>query len=91
LRRDLPVAPNPFLPPGTIRFALPPDDNGRVEIVDAAGRRVRGLPVVRLEEGQGSVFWDGRDESLRPVPAGLYFLQVRGPRAVTASKLLLIP
>ena len=43
-------------------------------IHDASGRLVRRLPAVVIPEGRRTATWDGRDESGRPVAAGIYLL-----------------
>lgn len=42
--------------------------DGKIAIFDVAGRRVRTFAAA----GQSRVSWDGRDESGRPLPAGIY-------------------
>ena len=47
---------------------------GRIEVYDLAGRWIVGL----AGDAWSGVAWDGRDESGRAVPAGLYFGRVPG-------------
>ncbi len=60
--------PNPAR--GETTFALPgaPASGRRVQVCDLAGRCVRRL----LTDAQGRARWDGRDDSGRRVPAGVY-------------------
>jgi len=53
-----------------LRLARPAEAPGRIDLFDAAGRRVRGLA---LERGESAKFWDGRDASGRITEAGVYF------------------
>jgi hypothetical protein len=80
--------PNPFVAPGEIRFALPAAGSIRVEIADAAGRIVRRLFAGELSAGEHAIAWDGRDGQGRPVTPGFYYLQVRGPRGLEVSKIV---
>jgi len=48
----------------------------RVRIMDRCGRLVRTLPVPT--GSPAVVFWDGRDEAGRRMPAGVYLCQVTG-------------
>jgi flagellar hook assembly protein FlgD len=75
------VSPNPFH--SGARITAP--GAGRVEIVDATGRRVRG---VKLGEGAGAFNWDGRDERGRTVPPGLYFARYEGAAGRSVVKVM---
>lgn len=70
------VAPNPS-PAGSaaVRLALvsPGDAAATVDLYDAAGRVVRRLHRGPLAPGGHAFAWDGRDDSGRAVPPGLYF------------------
>ncbi len=55
-----------------ISFTLPnPVSEYRVAILDLRGRRVK-LWEKDTQTGQGSVYWDGRDEAGALVPGGIY-------------------
>ena len=77
--------PNPFR--GSIRIET---DARWIGVFDVRGALVR---VVRGTGGAASNFrgeWDGRDESGRPAPAGVYFIRFgRGPDAATTRVALL--
>jgi hypothetical protein len=66
--------PNPA-PRGatTIGFALPVAGRATLAIYDVAGRRIARLVDGELAAGPHQATWDGRDESGRGVPAGVYF------------------
>ena len=70
------VWPNPTRGECTISLRGAAQGETRIEIFDAAGRRVRML------EGSGGVagrvFWDGRDDSGTRVGRGLYFVRAMG-------------
>ena len=85
-----PNVPNPFNPVTAIRFDLARPGKVGVSIFDVAGRRVRGLLQADLEAGRGhSVEWNGRDDTGRRVPSGVYFCKlVAGD--VTSSRALVL-
>jgi hypothetical protein len=60
-----------------------------IRLYDVTGRLVRTL---RLGPGgRGSVQWNGRDESGRLVPAGLYFARLTGGSLHTQTRVVLLP
>lgn len=69
-------APNPLVSESVLRFELAQAGDARLEVFDAAGRRVAGLLETSLEPGRYSVRWDGRGESGAPLGAGLYFARL---------------
>ncbi len=84
-------APNPFNPRTEIRFALP--EAGRVDLAvfDLAGRRVRRLiEGQRLEQGEHSAIWQGRDDAGRALASGVYLYRLEaGPLSATKKMTLL--
>jgi flagellar hook assembly protein FlgD len=86
----LPPMPNPARNEVNLRFDVRTDGNVRVEVCDVGGRRVRQLLDDLLPAGRHVLRWDGRDESSRPVTAGIYFARVHwNGRRVTRRLLLL--
>jgi hypothetical protein len=71
-------APNPFRSGGTtsLRFTLAQAADVRLEVYDAAGRRVAVVLDRRLPAGPGAAAWDGADESGRQVGPGVYFYRL---------------
>ncbi|MEP7028941.1 MAG: FlgD immunoglobulin-like domain containing protein, partial [Candidatus Eisenbacteria bacterium] len=80
-------APNPFRAGGTttLRFALAQSADVRLEVFDAAGRRVVTLLDRGLAAGPGEATWDGADARGRQVAPGVYFyrLSALGERITT--------
>jgi hypothetical protein len=70
--------PNPFCDRVALRIAGPNGSPTRVTIFDAAGRQVRSLWQGSLSEQAATIWWDGRDQSGRVVPVGLYMVRVSG-------------
>jgi hypothetical protein len=89
------VAVDPPALPATAPRALvvqPNPGRGAVQLAAAAGQAagaalvftVDGRRVRRLALDQGRATWDGRDESGRPVPAGVYLARLEGERSAAA-------
>jgi hypothetical protein len=68
-----PPWPNPTSEETSFRFALPRAGMVSLDVFDQQGRRVRQLVRGILPAGEHRSSWDGRDESGRRVPSGLYF------------------
>lgn len=79
-----PPAPNPAR--GRVALAIRRTGDGelRVDVLDAAGRRVRELHRGAAPAGETRMDWDTRDDGGAPVPAGVYFVraQSRDGRAI---------
>ena len=76
--------PDPFVDSSTLNYALPTAQSARLVIYDATGRAVRTLARGMAAAGYHSVEWNGRDESGRTVPAGVYFARLQtGGRCLT--------
>lgn len=82
--------PNPFNPNTVIPYSLP--EAGRVSIViyAADGRHIRTLLDARRPAGDGSVTWDGIDETGNEAPSGIYFCDLRFRGVSQTRKLVLI-
>ncbi|HEY2956257.1 MAG TPA: S8 family serine peptidase [Candidatus Eisenbacteria bacterium] len=61
----------------------------RIEIFDVGGRRLRRLGLGAGEEG--TLRWDGRDESGRRLPAGIYFARLTSGSLRAQARVVLIP
>jgi hypothetical protein len=60
-----------------------------IDVYDVSGRRLRRLP---LGEGEAGVLrWDGRDDSGRRLPAGLYFARLTSGSLRAQARVVLIP
>lgn len=71
--------PNPLQNESVLRFELAQGGDARLEVYDAAGRRVATLLHSSLEPGRYSVRWDGRGEGGATLGAGLYFARLSTP------------
>lgn len=70
-------APNPFNPRTSIRFHVP-DDKGdvRLEVFDAAGRRVRLLAQGEMAPGEHVIIWDGKNDGGQELASGVYACRI---------------
>lgn len=73
------ASPSPFR--DALRVFAP--GTGRVQVLDAAGRRVRDLPT-----SGGEVLWDGYDARGARVGPGVYFVRYTGAAGTTARRVV---
>ena len=76
---------NPYVPGSRIQFVRELESDGGIDVFDNSGRRIRILHGDR----QG-VSWDGRMESGRSAPSGLYFLRAHAPNDEAVGRITLI-
>ena len=81
-------SPNPFPRSGStlLRFTLPRATKARLEVFDAAGRRVATLVDGALPAGPGAALWNGRDASGRAAGPGVYFYRLSAEGEKLTSK-----
>jgi YVTN family beta-propeller protein len=81
-------SPNPFPRSGAtlLRFTLPRATRAKLEVFDAAGRRVATLVDGALPAGPGAAQWNGRDASGRSVGPGVYFYRLSAEGEKLTSK-----
>jgi hypothetical protein len=84
--------PNPLRSGGVARLDLSSPRSGTAvaRVYDVAGRRVATLLDGAIDAGATRLVWDGRSESGRPVPAGVYFVRVQTDAAVHSRRVLLV-
>lgn len=85
--RALAVHPNPSRQGMRVVFRAPSLGPVRLEVIDAAGRRVSTLVSGTLPRGVYERAWDGRDAQGRDVPAGVYLMRLSAGGQVTTTKL----
>ena len=76
---SLQITPNPFNPqisPTHIKYRAPTDTTVTIKIFDSAGKQVKTLLEKREAGGQQVISWDGKDDSGKRVPVGLYICQI---------------
>jgi hypothetical protein len=71
-----PVYPNPstLSSPVSIAIDVPGGSslNGRLDVLDGAGERVRSIPLQGLSPGTNTLTWDGRNDAGRMTAPGIY-------------------
>jgi len=70
--------PNPFSDAISIHYVLPQRTRATLTVFSTAGRRIRTLSQGERAAGQHMVSWDGRDDSGTRVPAGVYWVRLKG-------------
>jgi hypothetical protein len=84
------VCPNPFTDRVRIDYRLHHNRASRLVIYNATGREIRALTVGDRGEATHCVTWDGKDESGRLVPSGVYFLRCEAGGDPGTAKVILI-
>jgi hypothetical protein len=75
-------SPNPFGGQGTwITYWLQVDARVLIEVYDVSGEKVRTLPPFAgksnsVNNGNNQTFWDGRNDSGRPVASGVFIYRI---------------
>src|SRR5262245_48301127 len=86
-------APNPFMPgtsPLTVRYSLPSASPVSIGVYDVRGSRVARLLEGPMGPGEHALTWNGRIESGRTAPAGVYVVRVTAAGVQHTQKLALI-
>jgi hypothetical protein len=87
------IEPNPWTEGGRIRLRLSAAaarGGVRLEVFDVSGRRVRRLAPLTDRIGLQTVAWDGRDQTGRRLPAGLYGLDLSTADGRDRSRVVLL-
>jgi hypothetical protein len=82
--------PNPFNPSVTIEYSIAAQSLLEIGIYNLLGQKVRGFESQRVMPGIGRVVWDGRDESGRVLPSGVYFVRVHAGNFFQQKKVVYI-
>lgn len=84
------AAPNPFRDRAVLRFRLAEAGAVRLNVYDAAGRRIRAIQEGPLPAGEHRYVWDGRDAHGRQVAAGVYFYALENANARRMERKLVL-
>jgi YVTN family beta-propeller protein len=87
---SLTVYPNPFNPQVNIALALDHQTSGVLSVFDLAGRRIQNLASGVFEAGERTYSWNGRDESGRNLPSGVYLVRLHGEDIDLFHKIVLM-
>ncbi len=83
--------PNPFADRTNVAFSLPSEGGVRVDVFDAAGRRVRTLLDAVLPAGRHDRTWDLRGADGRRAAPGVYFVNLRTASGSVTRRVVAIP
>lgn len=84
-----PPWPNPASSGVNLRLHVGRPTNMELGIYDARGRLVKSWTAASAVVGTREYFWDGRDSSGRPAPAGLYLVRARSNDTQTTRPLIM--
>ena len=82
--------PNPFNPTTSIPYMLEAGTHVKIGIYDVSGSRIAVLNEGKQTPGMHAAIWNGRDQSGRAVPSGVYFYRFEGVSDVTASRKMVL-
>ena len=88
LRLRVPAVPSPFAGSTDLVFTGPRATEAQLVIVDASGRRVRSAWQGALNGRTTTVPWDGRDDSGRDAPSGVYLARLKSGSASVVVRLV---
>ncbi len=83
-----PNHPNPFNPSTTISYELAQKAHVTLEIYNIHGARVRTLVNEFQNSGKYTLHWNGRDNSGKTVPSGLYLCRMYTDRFQKTIRML---
>ena len=84
-----PAQPNPSSGISTLRFRLANAGVARLNVFDAAGRRVARIADAAMSAGDHSFVWDGRASNGAPAANGVYFYRLEAGGSAITRKLIL--
>jgi hypothetical protein len=82
--------PNPFNPFCRIRYDIATAARVSLRVFDVSGGLVRTLVDAWREPGVFSEVWDGRDDTGKQLPSGVYLLRLEAGDLVTMGKAVLL-
>ncbi len=82
--------PNPFNPSTEITYQLPGNHRVRLEIFNSVGQKIRTLVNEQKAAGTYTVSWDGKDDSSKTVPAGIYLCSFEAGTFRESIKMMLV-
>jgi hypothetical protein len=82
--------PNPFNPQTNIEFSLPTAQFVSISVFNLLGQQVRSLVNDRIEAGNHTVCWNGKNDLGVDVPSGMYFYKLYTPEFSQTNKMLML-
>ena len=80
--------PNPFNPVTTIPFDIVNTDQIRLSVYNIKGEMVRSLVNSNLDPGSYNIRWNGKTDSGINMPAGMYFIELKGSNFRETGKMI---
>jgi beta-lactamase superfamily II metal-dependent hydrolase len=85
------VYPNPaYAGTAHVLYRIPQAATIDVSIYDVTGHRVRSIAAGAFPGGMRTATWDGRDETGRPVPGGIYLVRLEASSGIHQTKRLVL-
>ena len=81
--------PNPFNPSTTFSYSLPKSGRVVLSVMNVLGQQLRILVNERQNAGLHQVVWDGRNDNGRPVPNGIYIVELQADNESRLCKCVL--
>lgn len=75
----------------TIAFRAPATAAARLDVMDASGRRVAGIPLGEMRAGSHLLRWQPRATSGDPLAAGVYWARLRVAGRVRTARVVQLP
>ncbi len=82
--------PNPFNPETRLTFSLTEEMVIDLSIYNVRGQLVRNLLDTKMDKGDHSVLWDGKDNTGAVSCSGVYFVRLKSDKQVVMKKLMLL-
>ena len=82
--------PNPFNPSTTISFALPKNEQVKLEVYDILGNLVKTMVNQQMGAGTYQVVWNGVDQNGARVASGVYLYRLQAGSFSTVKKMLMV-
>ena len=86
---SLEAFPNPFVDKMQLRIDLPASGKINLSVFNLQGQRVSVLANEVLDAGVHQLEWDGRSDSGRALPAGVYFARLQAESGEARLQLVL--
>jgi len=82
--------PNPFNPTTTISYQLPENCNVELIVFNLKGKKVKILVNEKLDYGNHTIIWNGKDDNNKAVSSGIYFYKLKTDNNEETKKMILM-
>lgn len=83
--------PNPFNPTTTIDFVIAENsDRVQLQIYNVKGQKVKTLLNSKMQPGNYSINWNGKDEADKQVTSGIYFYKLKTSNSEQTKKMIML-